>query len=246
TPDETQPDARGLRVFLVDMQGFALMSKEKEAALIKLLVEKKVTLIPTLSVRRRAVVEDGGRAVAEDGGYARRAALAYVPGPVRKEWSEASLDKNIREAFNEEEMNLMRAGYRRLELFVREFRRRGGTVVAGSDNLSGVAGLTLHRAMESLVAVGLKPMEALLAATRDAARFLRRDEIGTIEPGKKADLLIVGASPLADIRNVGAVEKVFQGGREINIEFQPDYPLPPARPKLTRPLLLERLLEKER
>jgi imidazolonepropionase-like amidohydrolase len=142
-------------------------------------------------------------------------------------------------------MQLMREGYRRLELFVREFRRAGGVVLAGSDNLNGVAGLTLHRELESLVAAGLTPIEALIAATRDAARFLRREDIGTIEPGKAADLLILGASPLDNIRNLSSIKKVFQSGRELDTSFHRDYGLPPARPSLVRPLLLERLLAAE-
>jgi imidazolonepropionase-like amidohydrolase len=241
-PDQVKADAKGINAFLEDLRGFSLMSQGREAAVLKLLVEKKVKLIPTLGLRRRAVREDQGGAGAEDVSFARNPALAYVPEPVRKEWSEAALDKRIRETFSVEEKQVMQEGYRRLEFFVREFHRAGGVVLAGSDNLNSVAGLTLHRELESLVAAGLTPMEALLAATRDAARFLPRDDLGTIEPGKTADLLIIGASPLDDIRNLRRVEKVFQSGRELDMSFHRDYALPPARPELVRPLFLERRL----
>jgi imidazolonepropionase-like amidohydrolase len=237
--------AKGIRAFLDDLRGFTRMSEHKETALIKLLVDKKVTLIPTLGIRRRAVLEDYRPAVEEDDKYARTQALAYVPQQVRKEWSESVLDKTIRQSFSKEETQTMREGYRRLEQFVVRFARSGGVVLAGSDTLNGVAGLTFHREVESLVLAGLKPMEGLLAATRDAAKFLKRDDLGTLEAGKTADVLILGANPLEEIRNLRKIEKVFQNGRELDFGFHPDYVLPPPRPELVRPLFVERLLAKE-
>jgi hypothetical protein len=178
----------------------------------------------------------------EDSRYARDPALAYVPESVRQDWIDAPVDKRILQTFGGQEMSLMQDGYRRLERFVREFHRDGGLVLAGSDVVNGVQGVTLHRELESLVAAGLEPMQALRAATQSAARFLNRRDLGSIEPGKIADVLVVGADPLDDIRHLRKVEKVFQGGRQIEIRFQRDYALPPARPPLVRPLYLERRL----
>ena len=74
--------------------------------------------------------------------------------------------------------------------------------------------ITLHRELESLVAAGLTPWQALAAATRNPAEFLLAlKEWGTIEPGKRADFVLVGADPLADIRNSARVEGVAVGGR---------------------------------
>ncbi len=243
---QLKTDAKGISAFLEDLRGFALMNRDREAALIKLLIEKKVKLIPTLAIRRRAVLEDYAPVVQEDDSYARHPGLVYVPGPVRQEWSVAALDKRLREAFGQEEKRVMREGYHRLELFVREFHRVGGVILAGSDNMNSVPGLTLHRELESLVAAGLAPMAAVIGATRDAALFLRRDDLGSVEPGKTADLVIVAADPLDDIRNLRRIEKVFQGGREVERGFHQDYTLPPARPTLTRPLYLERLIATEK
>ncbi len=246
TPGQVKSDAKGIGVFLEDLRGFALMNREKESALIRLLVEKKVKLIPTLAIRRRAILEDYATFVQEDDRYGRDPALAYVPEAVRKDWSEAALDKRIRQAFGEEEKRAMNEGYRRLELFVREFHRTGGTVLAGSDNLNGVPGMALQRELESLVAAGLTTMDALICATRDAARFLPPNDLGTIEPGKIADLIILSANPLDDIRHLRRIERVFQSGQELDVKFNRDYALPPARPALKRPLLLERLLTAEK
>lgn len=244
SPGQLKSDSQGIRAYFADLTGFMLMSAPKERELITLLVSKRVKLIPTLGIRRRAILEDititaMSRA---DGELARQTGLAYVPEMVRRDWTEAPLDASLRRSFSTEEMREMREGYHRLAAFVAEFRHAGGIVLAGSDNLNSVPGLTLHRELESLVESGLTPMEALLSATRDASIFLGRKDLGTIEPGKRADLVIVRSNPLQDIRHLRTVERVFQDGREIDTSFHSDYALPPARPNLTRPLMLERML----
>jgi imidazolonepropionase-like amidohydrolase len=68
--------------------------------------------------------------------------------------------------------------------------------------------------LELLVRAGLSPMDALLAATsRAATRLDRGQEFGTIAPGRAADLVILSADPLADIRNVRRIEHVMTRGR---------------------------------
>ena len=92
----------------------------------------------------------------------------------------------------------------------------GGKIMAGSDTPEWFFGYgwTIHREMESLVAAGLTPYQALAAATRNPAEFLRSSkEWGTIEQGKRADLLLLEANPLEDIRNTARIEAVSVGGR---------------------------------
>jgi len=61
---------------------------------------------------------------------------------------------------------------------------------------------------------GLSPLHALHAATRNAARFFgEADEFGTVEPGKHADLVLLGGDPLMDIRNTQRIEAVVLDGR---------------------------------
>jgi len=67
-----------------------------------------------------------------------------------------------------------------------------------------------------LLEVGFSPMEALVAATREGARLLRLDhEIGTVEVGKQADLVVLAGNPLQDIAAVGQVRAVIQAGRKV-------------------------------
>ena len=71
-----------------------------------------------------------------------------------------------------------------------------------------------YKAIYGETQMGSTPMQALLMATRDAARILGKEkDLGTVERGKLADLLVVDADPLADLRNLGKVHAVMKGGR---------------------------------
>ena len=92
----------------------------------------------------------------------------------------------------------------------------GGRIMAGSDSPEFLHsyGYTLHRELESLVAAGLTPYQALAAGTRTPAAFLNAsNEWGTIAPGMRADLVLLSANPLADIRNTTRIDGVALGGR---------------------------------
>ena len=98
----------------------------------------------------------------------------------------------------------------------RRIAAAGGKIMAGSDSPEWLMayGWTLHRELESLVAAGLTPYQALETATRNPAEFLgATKEWGTIERGKRADLVLVSGNPLTDIRNTGRIEGVAVGGR---------------------------------
>jgi len=88
-------------------------------------------------------------------------------------------------------------------------------VAAGSANGSPVAprGASVTE-LQLRVQAGLPPYDALAAATVTAARLLRLDaEIGTVEPGKRADLVILGADPLQDVQAARRVHSVMKDGR---------------------------------
>jgi imidazolonepropionase-like amidohydrolase len=98
-------------------------------------------------------------------------------------------------------------------------------VVAGSDagNPGTFHGPAIHRELELLVRAGLTPGEALAAATVNAARVVSRfADLGAIAPGKLADLVVLEASPLADIRNTSRIALVVKDGRAL----RPDEILP--------------------
>lgn len=97
---------------------------------------------------------------------------------------------------------------------VRAFAAAGGQVLAGTDAyFTNVYPGDLHRELELLVSCGLTPAQALAAATRGPAEWLRLPGLGTLVPGAPADLLVLRADPLADIRNTRAIEYVVADGR---------------------------------
>jgi len=89
--------------------------------------------------------------------------------------------------------------------------RAGIAIVAGTDQT--VPGYSLHREMEIYVQAGFTPMEAIQAATIVPARVLGLDkELGTVEKGKRGDLILIDGNPLDDIRNARNVEYVITNG----------------------------------
>jgi len=90
--------------------------------------------------------------------------------------------------------------------------RAGITIVAGTDQT--VPGYSLYREIELYVQAGFAPMEAIQAATIVPARVMGLDrELGTVEVGKRGDIIVLGANPLDNIHNIRTVEFVITGGR---------------------------------
>lgn len=99
-----------------------------------------------------------------------------------------------------------------------DLHRGGARILAGTDVDSSFAflffGFSLHDELELLVKGGLSPLEALRAATINPAVFLKREkDLGTVEAGKLADLVLLDASPLEDIRNTKKINAVVANGK---------------------------------
>ncbi len=98
---------------------------------------------------------------------------------------------------------------------VGQMHEAGMTLLAGTDIAADrPVGTTLHRELGLLVEAGLSPAEALRAATITPAQVLGvDDELGTVEPGKLADLVLLDADPLEDISNTRRIASVIARGR---------------------------------
>jgi len=110
---------------------------------------------------------------------------------------------------------------------VKALHDAGVPIVVGTDE--GIPGHSVHREIELYVEAGLTPMEALQAATIVSARAMKMDgELGTIERGKRADLVVLNANPLDAISNIRSVRWTISDGRVYDaptlwrsVRFQP-------------------------
>ena len=125
---------------------------------------------------------------------------------ISKSWSTDPIAE--REAFFQAELKM-----------IGEMNRAGVPILAGTDTAAGVRvypGFSLHQELGLLVKAGLSPMQALQSATSNAAKFLELADSGTIERGKRADLVLLDADPLANISNIRKISAVVLNGRYLN------------------------------
>jgi len=94
----------------------------------------------------------------------------------------------------------------------------GMTITVGTD---GNTAWAPHVEMEDMVAAGMTPSQVIVAATRNGAAFLRMADSGTIAAGKSADLLVLDANPLDDIRNTRRISAVYLRGVAVDRSKMP-------------------------
>src|SRR5882762_8687471 len=106
--------------------------------------------------------------------------------------------------------------YEKVVQMVLRMQNAGVVVMAGSGSgpVGTHPGEQLHEELESLVAAGLTPAAALRGVTSEPAKYFRAEEsLGTVQPGKVADLVLLDADPLTDIRNTRKIDAVVMGGK---------------------------------
>ncbi len=138
--------------------------------------------------------------------------LLLVPPAVRRDWAPARLSAGMSAAA----LDWRKRQARNDVKLIGEMHRAGVPMLAGSDSMDAYVfpGESLHRELAMLVLAGFTPMQALQAATLQPARFLgKQAELGTIEPGKIADVLLLSADPLVDIHNTQKIAGLILGGR---------------------------------
>jgi imidazolonepropionase-like amidohydrolase len=169
------------------------------------LAELHVTMVPTLVLHERWSRLDDPAVTSE-------ADLAYVPQVVKEEWDLPNFIAGA--GWDAATFTSFRAGRANQDLFLREFRAAGGSIVAGTDasNPMIIPGASLHQEMSLLVRAGLSNLDALLAATGSAAALIGSDSIGVLAPGKVADLVVLDADPRTDIANTRRISRVMLAG----------------------------------
>ena len=185
--------------------GFDACDEAVVAQVVRGVVERGAYVVPTLAITEQ--ITRFGSSEQES-----MPLLSEIPDARRQYWRAMATGASPDRA---------RGAARRLgclKAFVGRLHRAGGHLVAGSDtsNPYVIPGASLHRELELLVEAGLSPRDALAAATRTAAAFLGQGTtLGTLEVGKAADLVVLGADPVASIDAVRQVELVVRDGRVV-------------------------------
>ncbi len=139
----------------------------------------------------------------------------YLDPVSRLQWA-APANRYLSQPFRDREgAHLFSASYDFARVLTRQLWKRGVPLTVGTDaSLPGlVYGHSVHQEMVELHEIGLSPVEVLRAASLNGRRlFDPKGDDGAIRPGRRADLVLLGADPLADIRNVETVEGVVAAG----------------------------------
>jgi imidazolonepropionase-like amidohydrolase len=188
-------------------QRFDLQS-EKMRALVARLAESKVFLDPTLLISQQTEVPN---------------LEAERNDPNNQYLSAAAVEEAVKGANNPlfdlppDLQTVAAEAFRKQEQFVGMCNQAGVRIIAGTDGPgigSQLPGFGLHRELELLIASGLSPAEALRAATSTAAQALgKEDQLGTIAPGRLADMVVLDADPLEGVQNLAKIRLVVARGK---------------------------------
>jgi imidazolonepropionase-like amidohydrolase len=178
-------------------------------ALFALLAKNQTWQCPTL------VWERGGNLI-DQRDLAADTRAKYVPAYWKKMTWKRFTDQ-VEHDFNTDDLATRKRFVEKELEVVKAMRDAGIPFLAGTDTPPGVyifPGFSLHEELQRFVAAGFTPMEALQTATLNPAKFLgMEDRLGTIEKGKVADLVLLNANPLDDIRNTQKIDAVVANGR---------------------------------
>lgn len=165
-------------------------------AFIDVVKSHKAFIVPTLSVLSMRSEHPNGVKLAHDGAFASRLDATNLARLSERAGAPNPPDENaIRES-------------------VRQLHAVGVPILAGTDagNPTTAHGASMHGELELLVAAGLTPVDALVAATSAPARAFRLNDRGRIAPGLRADMLLVEGDPTRDILATRRIARVWRGG----------------------------------
>jgi imidazolonepropionase-like amidohydrolase len=163
--------------------------------------------VPTLAGWQTLVVDDPAT-------FINPTRTKYIPPEKLETWKRqrTGLIKSLGPQFQAQKGELFE---RQLKV-VGEMHRAGVRIMAGTDTTAPFLypGFSLHDELALLVQAGLSSMQALQAATRNPAEFLGLSQsLGTVEQGKVADLILLDADPIRDIRNTQKIAAVVVDGK---------------------------------
>ncbi len=198
----------------IDIIAHSIRDRDVDENILKKMKEKHIMYIPTLS----------------------RDAFEYMyaddPAWLHDDFFKASLEPGVYEMVSSKEFqdkmrnapsySRTKTGFATAQRNLKKIHDAGITVVMGTDSGATPAraeGFAEHLELQLMVQAGLTPLEAITVSTKNAARLLRCEkDYGTLEAGKKADFIVLGQNPLADIHNTETIEEVWKNGKKITVQ----------------------------
>jgi imidazolonepropionase-like amidohydrolase len=202
----------------VDIMAHSIRDAEVDDSLIAEMKAKHVSYIPTLSLDEFAF------AYLDDPDWLKdpRFKASLEPGVYEMITSAAYKDKIGKSAVTPQEETALTVALKNLI----KLYNAGIPIALGTDAGASpirAQGFSEHMEMQLMVKAGLSPLEAIRIATLNGATLLQIDkDQGTLEPGKKADFLVLDADPISDIRNTLSISQVWKDGAKVS-----DGPLSP-------------------
>ena len=189
-------------------KGWASLDSATVARTARSLAQTRVTIVPTLVIHDMLSRLDNPILLSRPG-------MEDVPDNAESVRSVPSLLR--RTGWQASDFEAFRRSRRRQDQFVREYKRAGGAIAAGSDaaNQLLIPGYSLHEELALLVSAGLTPLEAITAATRRGAQLLHADSLGFVAAGKVADLVVLNDNPVNNIAATRNIALVMLRGRLI-------------------------------
>jgi imidazolonepropionase-like amidohydrolase len=203
-------DALALAEAGIDAFAHLVRDKEMSDALIASMIKNKVYVMPTLNAPERGTHVSPPGWVDEPylAGLLRDTVAPEVVARIRNSFSGRDPAEAARR----------RQGYAILERSLAKLSAAGASIVLGSDTglEDQIFGWTEHKELELMAAAGMTPSQVVVAATSRAAELAGLSDRGALAPGKRADLLVLDANPLDDIRNTRRIARFYLAGTEVD------------------------------
>jgi hypothetical protein len=201
---------------------YADMDDAKADAAIKTLVACNAYLEPDFMAADRGFHKSWARVQQESREFYGNPAMAYYPAHAAQGVIENQ--KSPETYMQPAALQARAAGFKNHAIFLKRYVDAGGKIVAASDTPQSAPGLGLHQEMTAFVEdIGLTPMQAILSATKWVAEGFKQPDLGVIAPGKLADVIVVDADPLADIKNLRKVSTVIFDGKPVQLGYHAWY-----------------------
>lgn len=197
--------ARASEKFMLDM-----FSESRMRAIAIVLKRNNTYIVPT-------VVTNRGGYFSNDPSFTNDARLKYLSPQAREEWKEETAS-DIKKNTSEDWQN-KRKRYEVEKTIIKILWQEKVPILAGTDSYNSYAfpGFSLHDEMALFVEFGMTPLDALRSATINPVKYFKMtDSLGTIEPGKRADMVLLNANPLTKITNTKNIYAVMVNGKLFN------------------------------